>query len=207
MHTQPLFAETNVDALHRLMHAYPLATLATLTSHGFEANLLPLELVAAGDFGLLRGHVARRHPLCADAVAGVDAIAVFQGPNAYVSPRWYVNGQHSGRLAPSWNYVAVQARGRLRLIDDKAWLLSHLAALTTRQEAHREQPWSLNDSAKEFVTDAAQALIGFELEISTLSGKRFLSQQRTEADRRSVIHYLEREASGTARDVATLIVP
>ena len=205
MHTQPLFAETNVDALHRLMHAYPLATLTTMTSYGFEANLLPFELVAAGGYGLLQGHVARRHPLCADAVEGLDAMAVFQGPNAYVSPRWYVNGQRSGRLAPSWNYVAVQARGRLRLIDDEAWLLSHLAALTARQEAHREQPWSLNDSAKQFVTDAVQGLIGFELEILTLSGKRFLSQQRTEADRQSVVHHLEREASGMARDVATMM--
>ena len=86
-------------------------------------------------------------------------------------------------------------------------MLSHLAALTARQEANREQPWSLNDSAKQFVTDAVQGLIGFELDILTLSGKRFLSQQRTEADRQSVVHHLEREASGMARDVAIMMAP
>lgn len=204
MHIQPLFAETDIGALHRLIDAYPLATLTTHTSQGLEAHLLPLELVATG---ALRGHVARQHALCTDAVDGSEVLAVFQGPNAYISPRWYVNGQRSGRLAPSWNYVAVQARGRLRFIDDGAWLRTHLGALMARQESHRAQPWSLEDTAADFVTEAAQRLIGFEIEILDLSGKRFLSQQRTEADRRSLVHHLEREASGMARDLAALIVP
>ncbi|MDM0030900.1 FMN-binding negative transcriptional regulator [Variovorax sp. J22P271] len=206
MHIQPLFAETDIRALHGLIRAYPLATLTTQTSHGLDANLLPLELIEAGTCGLLRGHVARHHPLYADAPDD-SALAVFQGPNAYISPRWYVNGQRSGRLAPSWNYVAVQARGRLRFIDDAAWVLAHLTSLMERQEAHREQPWSMADTSAPFAADAAQALVGFEIDILALSGKLFLSQQRTEADRRSVIQHLEREASGTARDLAALIVP
>lgn len=207
MHIQPLFAETDIGALHRLIDAYPLATLTTHTPQGLEAHLLPLERVATGVHGGLRGHVARQHALCTGAADGSEVLLVFQGPNAYISPRWYVNGQRSGRLAPSWNYVAVQARGRLRFIDDGAWLRAHLGALMARQESRREQPWSLDDTAADFLADAAQRLIGFEIEILDLSGKRFLSQQRTEADRRSLVRHLEREPSGMARDLAALIVP
>ncbi|MGJ7567491.1 FMN-binding negative transcriptional regulator [Variovorax sp. GB1R11] len=138
------------------------------------------------------------------------ATVVFQGPNAYVSPRWYVNGQRSGRLAPSWNYVAVQAQGTLRFIDDPSWVLSHLASLTASQEETREvrgDAWSLGDASPEFVDNAVQRLGGFEIEIHALTGKRFLSQQRTEADRRSVIAHLQREASPLAHALAALIQP
>lgn len=210
MHAQPLFAETDPAALHALVAAYPLATLVTTASEGVpDAHLLPLELCASGTApACLRGHVPRSHPLRQGAAEGAHVLAVFQGPNAYISPRWYVNGQRSARLAPSWNYVAVQARGRLRWIDeDPQWVLGHLAALTSAQEAGRAQPWSLEMAAPDYVENAARHLMGFEIEVAQLQGKRFLSQQRTEADRRSLIDHLECEPSGMARDVARLIVP
>jgi transcriptional regulator len=207
MHIQPLFAETDTNALHRLIDAYPLATLTTQTSRGLDANLLPLELIDGGQYGRLRGHVSRQHTLYTDTAADGSVLAVFQGPNAYISPRWYVNGQRSGRLAPSWNYIAVQARGIIRFINDQAWVLSHLASLMHRQESQRENPWSLSDTSEQFFEDASKALVGFEIDITDLSGKLFLSQQRTEADRRSVIQHLKGQASGVARDLAALIIP
>lgn len=210
MHTQPLFAETDTAALHALVATYPLATLVASTASGVpNAHLLPLELCASGAApACLRGHVPRSHPLRQDAAEGGSVLVLFQGPNAYISPRWYVNGQRSARLAPSWNYVAVQARGRLQWIDeDPHWVLGHLAALTAAQEAGRAQPWSLDMAAPDYVENAARHLVGFEIEITALQGKRFLSQQRTEADRRSLIEHLEREPSGMARDVARLIAP
>jgi transcriptional regulator len=103
--------------------------------------------------------------------------------------------------------VAVQAQGPLRFIDDPAWVLSHLASLTASQEAGRAEPWSLSDASAEFAENASQRLVGFEIEIQSLTGKRFLSQQRTEADRRSVIAHLEGEASPAAHALAKLIVP
>ncbi|MGJ7525996.1 FMN-binding negative transcriptional regulator [Variovorax sp. GB1P17] len=208
MHTQPLFSVEPRHELLQLMRAYPLATLFTVTSDGAaEANLLPLEVCDLGPHGTLRGHVARSHSLWQSVADDSSVTVVFQGPNAYISPRWYVNGQRSGRLAPSWNYVAVQAQGPLRFIDDPAWVLSHLASLTESQEAGRTEAWSLNDASQEFAENASQRLVGFEIEIRSLTGKRFLSQQRTEADRRSVIENLEREASPTAHALAKLIVP
>lgn len=207
MHIQPLFAIPDRTACHELMRRHPLATLLVPGAQGGQAHLLPLALSDEGPLGLLRGHVSRRHSLCDVPADGVDVLLVFQGPNAYISPRWYVNGQRSGQLAPSWNFVAVQARGRLRWVDDRAWLRAHLGALTHAQESRRAQPWRLDDAAPAFVDGMAEHLIGFEIELRDLEGKRFLSQQRTPADRHSLIAHLQAEDSGMARDVAALIVP
>lgn len=112
MHSQSLFQLEDPHAMHHLMRAYPLATLVAVTREGMEANLLPLELCTeAGGATRLRGHVGREHPLVQPGRDGIEVLVVFQSPNAYISPRWYVNGQRSGRLAPSWNYAAVEARG------------------------------------------------------------------------------------------------
>ena len=110
-------------------------------------------------------------------------------------------------MAPSWNYVAVQARGKMRFVDDGAWVLAHLTALMHEQESPREHPWSIADTSAKFLEDAARALVGFEIDIVDLSGKLFISQQRTEADRKNLIHHVGREQSGSARDLAALIVP
>lgn len=207
MHTQALFAVHERPVLHALIRSYPLATLFCTTPGGTDAHLLPLALSETAGAACLQGHVARTHTLWTDTAPGSDMLVVFQSPNAYISPRWYVNGQRSGRLAPSWNYAAVQARGKIRFVDDPAWLLAHLAALTATQEGERSEPWALADAAPDFVQQAAQRLVGFEIEILELTGKRFLSQQRTPADRRSVVAHLSAEASGAARELAGLIPP
>lgn len=212
MHIQALFADNDTAALHRLVATHPLASLVATGADGaLQAHLLPLLLLqgaTAASPARLQGHVARSHPLRQEVADGSAVLALFQGPNAYISPRWYVNGQRSARVAPSWNYVAAQARGRLHWVDgDAAWMLTHLAALTATQEQHRPEPWSLDMTAPDYVENAARHLTGFEIELSALEGKRFLSQQRTEADRHSLVEHLQREPSGMARDVARLIVP
>ncbi|MDM0020197.1 FMN-binding negative transcriptional regulator [Variovorax saccharolyticus] len=207
MHTQPLFELEDPKEIERLVRAYPLATLIASTSGGLEANLLPLEWSDDGERVRLRGHVARAHSMSQGCADGCRVLAVFQSPNAYISPRWYVNGQRSGRLAPSWNYAAVEARGCIRFIEDSQWLLRHLRALTAFQEAQREAPWSLEDASPSFVEEAARRLVGFEIDVEQLAGKRFLSQQRTQADRHSLIRHLSLERAGSARELASLIVP
>ena len=212
MHIQALFADNDTAALHRLVATHPLASLVATGADGaLQAHPLPLLLLpgaTAARPARLQGHVARSHPLRQEVADGSTVLALFQGPNAYISPRWYVNGQRSARVAPSWNYVAAQARGRLHWVDgDAAWMLTHLAALTATQERHRPEPWSLDMAAPDYVENAARHLTGFEIELSALEGKRFLSQQRTEADRHSLVEHLQREPSGMARDVARLIVP
>ncbi|AMM24127.1 FMN-binding negative transcriptional regulator [Variovorax sp. PAMC 28711] len=207
MHIQSLFAITAGHELQALIGRHPLATLVSACASGPAVELLPLEFAAGGPRGRLRGHVARHHPLATGTPQGTEMTAIFRGPDAYVSPRWYVNGQRSGRVAPSWNYVVVQARGRIRFVDSADWVVTHLAALTAQQEARRDRPWSLAEAPGSFVDEMAAQLIGFEIDLSELVGKRFLSQQRTEADRRSIVAHLQRESSGAARDLGALIAP
>ena len=172
-----------------------------------EVNLLPLPLVNTGLFGRLAGHASQAHHLAVGRSGIKAATAIFQSPNAYISSRWYVNGQRSGRNAPSWNYVAVQAQGVLRFIEDPLWMREYLDAFTRAQEAHRAEPWSPSHADPEFLETVAARLIGFEMDIDKLCGKRFLSQQRTEADRHSLIRHLALDSGPGASAVAKLIKP
>ncbi|MDI1235972.1 MAG: FMN-binding negative transcriptional regulator [Polaromonas sp.] len=203
MHIQPIFSIDKCGELHELIRAYPLATIFTAT--GEDANLLPLALLEDGANGRLSGHVAKDHSLLRTSPDGSGVTLVFQSPNAYISPRWYINGQRSGRLAPSWNYVAVQVRGNIRFVWDGPWMISHLARLTASQEAGRENAWSIDEMSSEFLQHASERLVGFEIDIVEMTGKRFLSQQRTEADRRNLIRTLALEESQSAKAVAALI--
>jgi transcriptional regulator len=205
MHIQPIFAIEKRSELHELMRAYPLATLFTVT--GEDTNLLPMDLLEDDANGRLSGHVAKDHSLLRTTPEGGGVTVVFQSPNAYISPRWYINGQRSGRLAPSWNYIAVQVRGHIRFVRDGQWMISHLAKLTSSQEAGRENAWSIDDVSSEFLQNASERLVGFEIDIVEMIGKRFLSQQRTEADRLSLIRHLALEESPSAKAVAALIKP
>lgn len=207
MYVQPLFGMSEMDEMHQVMRDYPLATLVMREAGEIEANLLPLLLVEGGRHGRLAGHVSRAHDL-ARARGRLDRVTVvFQSPNAYISPRWYVNGQRSGRNAPSWNYVAVQAQGAIRFIEDAAWMREHLGVLTGAQEALRPEPWSPDRMDSEFLATVSERLLGFEIEISDLRGKKFLSQQRTSDDRASLARHLAQDAQAGAAAVSRLIPP
>jgi transcriptional regulator len=205
LHIQPIFAENDTHTLHQLIRAYPLATVITVAPHGLEVNLLPLEISSIGELGRLSGHASRNHDLFKKTANGSDVTVLFQSPNAYISPHWYVNGQRSSRNAPSWNYVAVQARGCVRFIDNAVWLAAHLAALTSSQESGRDNAWSMQHASAEFIHSVSQGLMGFEIDITELIGKIFLSQQRTPADRDKLVHHLKLEPNGAAHDLAALI--
>lgn len=207
MYIQPLFSIAEVRELQQVMHDYPLATVIAEIAGGVEINLLPLLWVKAGSLGRLTGHVSRSHHLFSKGPDIKTVTAIFQSPNAYISPKWYINGQRSGRNAPSWNYVAVQAQGRIRFIDDALWMREHLDALTHSQEVSRKETWSPTQADPEFLESVAARLIGFEVDIDNLCGKRFLSQQRTAADRESLVQQLAQDCGPGAAAVSQLIKP
>lgn len=207
MYIQPLFSIAEVSELQQLMHDYPLATVIAEIADEVEINLLPLLWVKGGQLGRLTGHVSRSHHLFSKGPHIRAVTAVFQSPNAYISPKWYINGQRSGRNAPSWNYLAVQAQGRIRFVDDALWMREHLDALTRSQEAARKEPWSPTQADPEFLASVAARLIGFEVDIEDLCGKRFLSQQRTAADRDSLVQQLAKDCGPGAAAVSKLIKP
>jgi transcriptional regulator len=207
MHIQPIFAIADVEELHHIIREYPLATTVVTRERGLEVNLLPLDLSIKGQRGTLSGHIARTHSLWMDGSKEFDITVIFQSPNAYISPLWYVNGRSTRRNAPSWNYVAVQACGTLRFVEGAEWMTAHLSRLTDAQERRRSESWSIDELSPEFLADMIPRLIGFEIEIRDLVGKKFLSQQRTDADRRSLVSSLLVDDSPGARAVASLIKP
>lgn len=204
MYIPPQFDEQRPDVLHQAMHDHPLAMVVTLGAAGLDANHLPLEFdVVAGPHGTLRGHVSRANPMWRDASHEVDTLAVFQGPQAYISPSWYATKAEAGKVVPTWNYVVVHAYGRIRFIEDGDWLLAHLTRMTNRFEAGRPEPWRVTDAPADFIQGLLKGIVGFELEVTRLAGKWKMSQNRSEADRRGVVEGLAATEDGSA--VARLI--
>jgi transcriptional regulator len=180
------FEQNDAQALQALMRAQPLATLVTTAADGLTADHLPLEYDAGS--GVLRGHVARANPLWRHA-DGQPVLAVFSGPQAYVSPAWYPSKAATHKVVPTWNYTVVHAHGRLRAVDDAPWLRALVGRLTERFEGARAtppEPWSVTDAPDDYLEQMLRAIVGVEIRVERLLGKWKLSQNRSEADRLGV---------------------
>jgi len=188
MYIPKQFEETDVEVLHELIRIKPLATLVTLNAGGIEANHIPLILSAeTKPYGTLSGHVARSNPLWQDHPADTDVLVIFHGAESYITPSWYASKAESGKVVPTWNYVSVQARGRLRVIHEPDWMLSQLQSLTAHNEAGFEHPWAVADAPHEFTRKLLDVIVGIEIEITELKGKWKVSQNRSDQDRASVV--------------------
>jgi transcriptional regulator len=206
MYQTSQFEETRADVMHQLIRAHPLATLVTLSGGGLAANHIPFEIDPhPAPFGTLRGHVARANPLWRDHSAAHGALAVFQGPQLYVTPSWYATKKDSGRVVPTWNYAVVHAQGPLRVIDDAAWLRDFLETLTNRHEGGRAAPWKVSDAPEDYIARMLQEIVGIEIPIASLVGKWKVSQNRTAADREGVALGLEGSEGENAVAMARLV--
>jgi transcriptional regulator len=173
------FEQTDRATLIALMRERPLATLIVATPDGPTADLIPLEFDDAAN--TLRGHVARANPLW--KYAGAKALAVFSGPEAYISPGWYASKREHGKVVPTWNYTMVQARGVLRAVDDAPWLRALVGRLTDHHERTQGAPWAVSDAPDDFVQQMLRAIVGIEISLDSLLGKWKVSQNRSAADR------------------------
>jgi transcriptional regulator len=206
MYVPAHFREERTDVLLALMRAAPLCSLVIATEQGLEANLLPLQLreavPGAGETGLvLVGHVARANPIWKKAARG-EALAIFSGPQAYISPSGFASKQEHGKVVPTWNYVAVHAHGPIRWIEDDAWLAAFLEALTNEHEAGRAEPWRVSDAPPDFTAATRRGVVGLEMPVTRLEGKRKLSQNRSLADRQSVIAELRQRGDEASNALA-----
>jgi len=183
------FEETRTEVLHAAIRAHPLGTLVTLDTAGeLQANPIPFLIEpGAQPHGALRGHVARANPLWRETRGDVDALVVFHGVQGYISPGWYPSKTEHGKVVPTWNYLVVQARGRLRAIDDTAWVHALVARLTDRFESARPAPWAIGDAPPDYIETMLRAIVGIEIELGALIGKWKLSQNRNTADRDGVV--------------------
>lgn len=177
MYVPDHFREDRPDVLHDAMRRIGFATLVT---QGLDANHLPMLL----EGNVLRGHVARANPVWKAGES--EALAIFLGPHAYVSPSWYPSKAETGKAVPTWNYITVHARGAINWVQDADWLRAHVGALSATHEAGRDQPWSITDAPASYVDGLLRAIVGFELTIAKLEGKWKLSQNRDDADRAGV---------------------
>lgn len=204
MYNPAQFEQRDRAALAGLMREHPLATLVIAGDDGLDANHIPLLYDATdGEHGTLRGHVARANPLWQALASGRPALAIFHGPQAYVSPSWYPSKQEHGKVVPTWNYAVVHAHGIARAIDDAGWLRQLLVRLTDAHEQHRPSPWGLHDAPIDFTDQLLRAIVGIELPVSRLIGKWKVSQNRATADREGVIAGLQ--ADGQTASAALVL--
>jgi len=200
------FAQGSVEAMHALMAANPFAMLITLGAEGLCANHIPMELSREpSPYGTLSGHVARSNPLWRESSNGAEALVVFQGPNAYITPSWYPSKKETGKVVPTWNYAVVHAHGQVRMIDDARWVKAHIGKLTHHQEASFAQPWAVSDAPGEYTEKMFGGVVGIEILITRLVGKWKVSQNRTAADQAGVVAGLRELGDAEALQMAELV--
>jgi transcriptional regulator len=205
MYLPKSFEPPDTDTLRQFLRAHSFGVLVTVTSHGLDGNHLPFVFDSEpSPYGTLRGHVARANPIWREC-QGADALAIFQGPDSFISPSWYPTKQETGAVVPTWNYIVVHAHGTVRVVQDAGWLRAHVEALTNRHEASREAPWAVSDAPADYTEKMVGAIVGIEMRVSKLIGKWKLSQNRSERDRAGVVEGLLREGSESASRMAGLV--
>ncbi|MER8973792.1 MULTISPECIES: FMN-binding negative transcriptional regulator [unclassified Mesorhizobium] len=207
MYQPPHFQETRQDVLHGLIRAHPLGLLVSNGVEGPVANAIPFLLDAdVPPNGRLRAHLAKANPqwrlLADNPLARV--LVVFQGADAYVTPSWYETKRETGKVVPTWNYAIVQVRGSVTVIEDQDWLAEQISDLTMSQEGSRSAPWAVTDAPAPFIQSQIKGIVGLEIEITEISGKWKVSQNRPAADRVGVAEGLESETANSA-DMVRLV--
>ena len=195
MYVPPAFREDRPDVIEAFLRAHPLATVVTSGAPGVLATPVPLLL----EDGVLHGHVARANPHWRDLQG--DALAIFHGPDFYVTPRWYAEKERTGRVVPTWNYIAVHVYGEARTWDDTGALRSFLERLTAAHEGTAERPWHVSDAPHDYIENLLGAIVGFSITIRRIEGKWKLNQNRSDADRAGVIAGLEGAGAGGHADL------
>ena len=206
MYEPPLHRENDLATLHELIRARPLGLLVSHGLEGLLANAIPFLLDAdASKLGTLRAHVARANGQWRELAQAPGALVVFQGAGHYVSPSWYATKRETGKVVPTWNYVMVQARGLVKIIEDDAWLARQIEALTRTHEGLRDAPWAVADAPADFVAAQRRAIVGIEIEIADIRGKWKASQNRNAADRAGVTAGLLAEGDPDAITMAAIV--
>ncbi|MEZ5923680.1 MAG: FMN-binding negative transcriptional regulator [Hyphomicrobiaceae bacterium] len=212
LYIPPAFKVEDLVVLHQHIAATGLATVITVGDEGPIVSHVPLFLDRdRGPLGTLIGHLARANPQVKRSRLDVQAVAVFQGPDAYISPGWYEAKREHGRVVPTWNYMTVHARGRLTMFEDRERLKEIVDRLTSLHEVRFAKPWTTSDAPPDYIASQLKGIVGIELKIEALEGKHKLGQNRSEADRQGVIEGLSASerpgdaeiAEATQRTLAT----
>jgi len=205
MYVPPAFRDDDKTSLLTTIRAARLANFVTATADGPLATPLPLFLdESEGERGVIYGHLAKANPQWRVPPLG-DGLAIFMGPDAYVTPSWYATKQETGKVVPTWNYIAVHAHGPVEFFEDPDRLLEVVRRLTGLHEGERASPWSVSDAPADFIKAQLRGIVGIRMPITRLEGKRKMSQNRNEADRVGVAAGLAASERDSDRAAASLI--
>jgi transcriptional regulator len=199
MYVTPRSREQRIDVLHAAVAALRIGTLVTLSGGELRATHVPMMIRPnPGANGTLVGHVARANPQWQDHDTTIPGIATFLGPNFYVRPSWYATKATSGAVVPTWNYLAVEARGPVRFFHECDALRQLVGELTDVHEAPRAKPWSIDDAPPDYIEAMLNAIVGFEMPIASLEGAWKLGQHKNADDRAGVAAGITAETNDPA---------
>jgi transcriptional regulator len=206
MYVPALYKEDRVAVIHDAIRKYGFGTLVTASEQELEASHLPMLIdPEPAPFGTVLGHVARANPQWRRVKPGIEALAIFLGPNTYITPSWYPTKRQTGKVVPTWNYLAIHAYGTLSFFDDRDELRAHVSKMTDTHEAPREAPWAVSDAPDAFVAGMLGAIVGFKLRITRLEGKWKMSQNRPAQDVAGVLEGLKGEPGEADKAVADMV--
>ncbi|MFO0844666.1 MAG: FMN-binding negative transcriptional regulator [Gemmataceae bacterium] len=200
MYIPPTFQESDLPTLHEFIERHSFGLLVSQHDCSPFATHLPFLLDrSTGALGTLLGHVARANPQWQQCL-GQRVLAVFSGPHAYVSPSWY-EAEH---VVPTWNYVAVHASGRVRLVEDRDGLLDIVGRSVEVYERSMPRPWSLGEPDT-FVERLLKQIVGFRIEIEQIEGKWKLNQNHPVERREKVVRALAERGDENSTAIAALM--
>jgi transcriptional regulator len=201
MYVPEAFRIADREVIERFIASHGFATLVSQHGEGPFATHVPLLLDRDGDRDVLLGHVARANPHWRSFDGESEALAIFHGPHAYVSPSWYATSP----AVPTWNYAVVHVYGRPRVIDDGSHVRALLERLVARYESTRAQPWSASELPPEYMERLTKAIVAFEMPVDRIEAKFKLGQNRSRQDVEGVIDALTDEGGANGRALAELM--
>jgi transcriptional regulator len=202
LYTPEHFKQDQIPILHDMIQMTGFCSLVTFGSDGLRASHVPILLdTESGPYGKIYGHLAKANQQWVEADPNVDALVIFTGPDAYISPSWYQTKKTTGKVVPTWNYVAVHAYGKLEIFHDSQRLLSLVTKLTERHESESETPWSVKDAPQAYIQGLLSAIVGFEISILRLEGKWKMSQNQPTENRSGVIEGLRKQNKNSVADI------
>ncbi|EOG7599847.1 FMN-binding negative transcriptional regulator, partial [Vibrio cholerae] len=205
LHIPGKFKQDNIDVLVNLMREYPFATVITSSNSEIEANHLPLSLIELDGKLRLKGHIAKVNSVWKTANPASEVLVIFNGPNSYVSPSYYPTKKENGKAVPTWNYIVVHVKGKIRFIHEPQWILEVLEQLTTKHEQGQAVPWSMSDAPEGYIHKMLPAVVGVEIEVESLSGQWKLSQNHPEINQQGVVEGLSSKDDTNSQVIASLM--
>jgi transcriptional regulator len=199
------FRVDDVPEMHALMRARPFVTLVSSGPTGLYATHMPTVLKDDAPYGTIEFHLSRANPHWKYLTECDEALIIFQGQEAYITPNWYPSKAEHQKVVPTWNYAVVHAYGRPEMMQEAGWVRSHVAELSAQQERSEAKPWALTDAPDRYVEVMLRGIVGFRFVITRLEGKWKMSQNREMKDREGVVQGLSKRGAGDDLEVAASV--